>query len=207
MAESLLGMILYFNRKFSTLLVNQSRHIWDRDVLSDTNRLGSQTVILIGYGNIARECARVLKVFGCRIIGVKHSPYNSLLDKDADTILHPNHLKEILPECDHIVTILPGTRENDGILSREYFSLMKKGAFFYNIGRANCYKEPDLLWALDEKILAGAGLDVFATEPIPHTSTLWDKPEILIMPHGSALCKEYIPMFIQEMIPKMRVFL
>ncbi|NLG17836.1 MAG: D-2-hydroxyacid dehydrogenase [Fibrobacter sp.] len=206
MAESLLGMILFFNRKIPALLSNQKQHIWDRDVLSNTNRLGSQSVVLIGYGNIARECAHVLKEFGCRVIGVKHSPYDAFLDKDADAIHQPEELVEVLAKADHIVTVLPGTNENRDLLSRDLFSVMKKGAYFYNIGRGNCYRESDLLWALDQKILAGAGLDVFNEEPLPDTSPLWDRADVLIMPHGSALCKEYIPMYIRELIPKLRAF-
>lgn len=75
---------------------------------------------------------------------------------------------------------------------------MKPGAYLYNLGRGNCYREEDLLAALKKGPLAGAGLDVFAEEPLPPTSALWEQPNVLITPHSSAISREYIELFIHE---------
>jgi phosphoglycerate dehydrogenase-like enzyme len=73
---------------------------------------------------------------------------------------------------------------------------MKPGAFWD--------EEEDLLTALKDGPLAGAGLDVFAEEPLPVTSPLWDLPNVLIRPHSSAISREYIDLFIQEWIEIIR---
>ena len=75
---------------------------------------------------------------------------------------------------------------------------MKQGAFLYNLGRGNCFGEEELMNALMDGPLAGAGLDVFTEEPLPASSPLWDQPNVLITPHSSAISQEYIDLFIQE---------
>ncbi|HEX3020445.1 MAG TPA: NAD(P)-dependent oxidoreductase [Chitinispirillaceae bacterium] len=206
MAESLLAMILYFNRRIPQTLLQQKNHIWDREFLNHTCRLVRQHVVIVGYGNIARECARVLKVFGCRITGVKHSPYDSRLDKDADTICHPNQLPDILGNCDHLVSILPGTESNLDFFNKERLSAIKPGAFFYSIGRGNCCKDETILWALDNGLIAGAGLDVFYYEPLAADSPLWDHPNVLTMPHGAAIVQDYLPMYFEEITEILKRF-
>ena len=81
---------------------------------------------------------------------------------------------------------------------------MRPGAYLYNLGRGNCYREKDLLFALENGPLAGAGLDVFAEEPLPATSPLWDKHNVVITPHSSAISQEYIDLFIQEWLGTLR---
>lgn len=206
MAESLLAMILYFNRRIPQALFQKKNHVWDRGFLNTTTRLASQHVVIVGYGRIARECARVLKVFGCRITGVKHSPYDSQLDKDANAICHPDQIEDVLKKCDHLVSILPGTDLNREFFNRKRFSAIKPGAFFYSIGRGNCCKEDDLLWALDKGLIAGAGLDVFYEEPLPQNSALWDHPEVFIMPHGAAIVRDYLSMYFDELSEILRDF-
>lgn len=83
---------------------------------------------------------------------------------------------------------------------------MKRSACFYNLGRGNVYDENDLTWALTNNVIAGAGLDVFAEEPLDKQSVLWNLPNVFIMPHGSAIFKEYMPMFIEELKAKLKAF-
>ncbi len=199
MAESLLSMILYFNRRIPQAVLQQKNHIWDRDFLNQTSRLSTQHVVIVGYGTIARECARVLKVFGCRITGVKHSPYDCTLDKDTYAICHPDQIENVLRSCDHLVSILPGTESNNCFFNKKRFSAIKPGAFFYSIGRGNCCKDEDLLWALDRELIAGAGLDVCYQEPLSQNSSLWDYPDVLIVPHGAAIVRDYMALYFKEL--------
>jgi len=103
-----------------------------------------------------------------------------------------------------VVIVLPGGAETDGIFTARHFNAMKPGAYLYNLGRGNCYSEEDLLDALKNGPLAGAGLDVFAEEPLPPTSPLWEQPNVLITPHSSGISREYIDLFIHEWIEKLR---
>jgi phosphoglycerate dehydrogenase-like enzyme len=82
-----------------------------------------------------------------------------------------------------VVSILPSTPETQNFWNDATFALLPRGALFVNIGRGRTVDEPALLRALDAGQLIGAGLDVVAVEPLPADSPLWDRPEILIVPH------------------------
>lgn len=207
MSESLISMILFFNRKIKRTLHNQKFKIWDRNYLSNTHSLIYQHALIVGFGSIARASAQILKSFGCKITGIKRSPYNPLLDRYADDIIHPERIDSYLSQADHVISFLPEGRETDGFFTRSFFGKMKKSAFFYNLGRGNCYNEKDLVWSLKNKVIAGAGLDVFSEEPLTETSSLWSLPNVIIMPHGSAICEEYLSMYIVELITQLKVFL
>ena len=115
-----------------------------------------------------------------------------------------DRLEEELPCADHVVLLLPGGRATDGIFTERHFNAMKPGAFLYNLGRGNCYREEDLITALKNGTIAGAGLDVFAEEPLPADSPLWEQPNVLITPHSSAISREYIDLFIREWLETLR---
>lgn len=202
MRESLLSMMLFFNQRIDIL--QQAKQWNKRTILSNTDRLCRQTVMIIGFGNIGRSCASLLKAFGANIIGVKRSGRNPKTDDDADLIIRADQLTKHLPKTDHIVLILPGGRGTDKTFSKACFTSLKHGACLFNIGRGNCYSEENLIHALKSGQLAGAGLDVFATEPLPETSELWSLPNVLISPHASAVCKYYLPTFADEFIANLK---
>ena len=142
--------------------------------------------------------AELLSAFGARITAVKRNISGFKGTTYLGRVISYDHLEEELPEADHVVFVLPGGNETDGIFTARHFNALKPGAFLYNLGRGNCYREEDLLAALSNGRLAGAGLDVFAEEPLPPKSLLWEQPNVLISPHSSAISREYIDLFIQE---------
>jgi phosphoglycerate dehydrogenase-like enzyme len=198
MAESLMSMALYFNRRIERSLMLKRERKWDRRFLDDAVTLTSQCAMIVGYGNIGRDCARLLKAFGCRVVGVKRD--TSIADKYADRIISFDDIESELPQTDHIIFVLPSDTQTDNIFTRRHFDMLKRGAFLYNIGRGNCCKESDILYALNNGILGGAGLDVFAQEPLPVHSPLWDFPNVIITPHSSAIALEYLDFFIDEIL-------
>jgi len=121
-----------------------------------------------------------------------------------DRIISFDRLEEELPSADHVVLLLPGDKETNGIFTDRHFNTMRPGAFLYNFGRGNCYQEADLLSALKHGHLGGAGLDVFDEEPLPPSSPLWEQQNVLITPHSSAISQEYIDLFIEEWLERLR---
>lgn len=210
MAESLLAMILHFNRRIPLLEANQRRHAWDPAALGDARSLAGQRALIVGYGNIGKACGDLLAKLGCRITGVRRSPASEPSTSAArppgapERVATPADLLAELPEADHLVFALPGGEETEAIFTMDHFRAMKRGAFLYNLGRGNCYHEEDLLAALSEGIVAGAGLDVFAREPLPEDSPLWELPNVLVMPHASAIFVEYMDFFVEELIGHLR---
>ncbi len=204
MRESLLAMMLHFNRRLDRCLAGQKKGVWDRNALDGSSILSSQRVLILGYGAIGRLTAELLKAFGARIIGVKRNLAGFEHDPFAEKVVKFEDLERELALADHIVLILPGSPETENLISEKHFALMKPGAYLYNLGRGNCYREEHLLNALRNGPLAGAGLDVFRHEPLPADSPLWSLPNVLIMPHASAICREYLDLYVEEFLTIVR---
>jgi len=200
MRESLLSMMLYFNRNLKKSQVDQSNKVWGRFGYNDCAALFNQQVLIVGFGSLGQSMAELLKAFGAGVTAVKRSITGFENHPLADRIITFDQLELELPNADHVVLVLPGGSETEGIFSARLFNAMKQGSYLYNLGRGNCYHEQDLISALQSGRLAGAGLDVFAEEPLPETSPLWEQPDVLITPHSSAISREYIDLFIQEWI-------
>jgi phosphoglycerate dehydrogenase-like enzyme len=96
-------------------------------------------------------------------------------------------LDALLPQADAIVLSLPLTDETRGMLGRERFARMRDGAIFVNVGRGGVVDESALVDALRSGKLRGAALDVFAEEPLPPESPLWDLDNVILSPHTAAL--------------------
>ena len=197
MRESLLSMMLYFTRRVGRSLSDQQSRVWGRNGYSSCTALFSQQVLIIGCGALGCSIAELLKAFGCRVVGVRRTPQLGAVPH-LDRMVAFADLEAELPAADHVVLLLPGGETTNGIITARHFSLMKQGAFLYNLGRGNCYAEADLLAALAGGPLAGAGLDVFAQEPLPPESALWQLPNLLITPHASAISQEYLDLFLQD---------
>jgi phosphoglycerate dehydrogenase-like enzyme len=200
MRESLLAMMLYFNRRLALNVANQERAVWDRGASEGCCALFSQRVLIVGYGAIGRQMAELLKAFGARITGVRRSTAGSVCDPNVERIVTFARLEEELPVADHVVLMLPGGAETTDLFTEQHFARMKPGSYLYNLGRGNCYREEHLVHALLAGPLAGAGLDVFRVEPLPPSSPLWKLPNVLITPHASAISREYLDLYIEEWI-------
>ena len=198
MRESLLSMMLHFNRQVARSLADQKERVWGRLGYSECVGLFNQRVLIVGFGSLGRSMAELLNAFGAQITAVKRHTSGFEEYPGIDRVITFDRVEEELPRTDHVVFLLPGGVETDAIFTARHFNAMKPGAYLYNLGRGNCYREEDLLSALDNGPLAGAGLDVFAGEPLAAASLLWDQPHVLITPHSSAISREYVDLFIQE---------
>lgn len=198
MRESLLSMMLYFNRRLGKSLEDQVHRRWGRPDYSACVGLFAQRVLIVGLGSLGQSMAELLKAFGAHVTGVKRNPEYFAGSPFVDRVIAFDALEEALPEADHVILLLPGGTATDGIFTARHFNAMKPGAYLYNLGRGNCHREEDLVVALENGRLAGAGLDVFAEEPLPASSLLWEQHNVLITPHSSAISREYIDLFIEE---------
>ncbi|HTP66764.1 MAG TPA: D-2-hydroxyacid dehydrogenase [Geobacteraceae bacterium] len=204
MRESLLAMILFFNRRLGRMLENRPNKIWDRHDYDGAVSLFSQHVLIVGYGSVGRQMAEILRGFGATVTGVKRDIRGFEHDPFAARVVTFDSLPEELPLADHVVLVLPGEADTEGIFTASHFAMMKKGSHFYNLGRGNCYREEDLVNALRNGPLAGAGLDVFATEPLPSSSQLWELSNVIITPHASAIGREYLDLYFRDWIEDVR---
>jgi phosphoglycerate dehydrogenase-like enzyme len=100
-------------------------------------------------------------------------------------------LHAALPEADFVVLTIPLTADTRGLFGAQAFASMKPSAYFINIGRGGTVDEPALIQALQNGQIAGAGLDVFASEPLPSDSPLWNMPNVIITSHYSGITPHY----------------
>ena len=151
--------------------------------------LTTATVLINGVGGIGAEAARLCVAFGSRVIGVDPRPAYEI---DGE-IIAPSELDDRLPEADFVVTTVPHTPETEFMWNADRFKAMKDSAYFINIGRGMTCKLDDLVAALDNGGIAGAGLDVFEIEPLPEGHPLWRIENVIITPHIAVADAENIP--------------
>jgi len=154
--------------------------------------LRSQTVGIIGLGNIGKEIARLAKAFGMRVVATRRSARKVGRARYVDVVYPADQLRRLLPESDFVVLALPLTRETKKMIGEAELRAMKPGAYLINIARGEIMDEEALIRALEEKWIAGAGLDVFAAEPLPPESKLWELPNVIFSPHVSGGMPHYV---------------
>jgi phosphoglycerate dehydrogenase-like enzyme len=153
--------------------------------------LRSKTVGIVGLGNIGREVARLAKAFGMRVVATRRSTKRVARAKHVDILLPTEQLTRLLKESDFVVLSLPFTSETNRLIGEKELRTMKPTAYLINIARGNIVDEEALIRALDERWIAGAGLDVFATEPLPADSRLWEFTNVIFSPHIAGGMEDY----------------
>ncbi len=197
MAESLVAMVLAMNRRFDLAQRNQTAKRWERGVYTTTRLLAGQTALILGFGAIGRHAAQRMRALGMRVHGLKRQVSSPSTDVDRLFILEELHAALAL--ADHVACILPGDASTRHLLNAAAFASMKPSAYVYNLGRGNAIDSLALVAALRSGSIAGAFLDVTPEEPLPESSPLWDAPNLLLTPHASAICVEYLSLYFQEL--------
>jgi phosphoglycerate dehydrogenase-like enzyme len=178
---ALLGM-LAFTKDLPRLLADQRARRWGHYPVAE---LSGRTLLVVGLGQIGEAVARLADAFGMRVTGLNRSGASA--SPHVHEMRRTSELHECLPEADAIVISLPLTSETAGLINADAFDRIRPGAILVNVGRGGVVDEPALVAALREGRLAGAALDVFATEPLPADSPLWELPNVLLSPHTAAL--------------------
>jgi len=178
----IMAFVLAFARDFQTYIPQQLRREWKPKPL-DTGvvHLPGATALIVGVGGIGAEAARLASAFGMRVIAT--DARRTETPPGVAELHPPEALDALLPRADFVILTVPHTPATEGFMHRARFARMKRGAFFINIGRGKTTRLDDLVAALETGEIAGAGLDVFETEPLPADHKLWTMPGVLITPH------------------------
>ncbi|MDW3216029.1 MAG: D-2-hydroxyacid dehydrogenase [Ilumatobacteraceae bacterium] len=177
-AQTVMLYLLALSRDLPRLNRAQSERRWSPGPSRDLHglRLG-----IVGLGGIGTEVERLARAFEMDVVGLRRTVRG---DEPCET--WPNEqLAELLGWADAIVVAAPLNAQTAGMFDADAFATMRRGAWFVNVGRGEIVDEVALADALSSGHLGGAGLDVFATEPLPSTSPLWDLPNVIITPHSS----------------------
>ncbi|WP_150460885.1 D-2-hydroxyacid dehydrogenase [Nesterenkonia ebinurensis] len=179
-AEWVLGAVLAEAKDFARNYRLARTKTWDR---RETKRVDGSRALIIGPGAIGREIARLLRAVGIEVTGAGRTPRAE--DPDFGVVVPSAELPEHVGEFDIIVNAAPLTPATRNLIGPQTLSAAKPGAHFINIGRGASVDEPALIAALQEGPLGFASLDVFAQEPLPAESPLWELENVMIASHMS----------------------
>jgi phosphoglycerate dehydrogenase-like enzyme len=206
-AETVLAMILFFGRGLDYAVEGKRRGEWWQDPFysADTplSELDGSTVGLVGFGGIGKEVARRVASLGARVVALKRTPASEdeteltpvygkgSLAERIKILRGKSAIEALLERSDVIVVSAPETPETRGMIGEREIGFMKPGALVINVSRGRLIDEAALVKALGEGRLRGAGLDVFAEEPLPSDDPLWRLPNVLITPHVSGVTRGF----------------
>lgn len=179
-AEWVIGAMLAFATGLHRSIVDQQRGTWTTG--RATGRLEGARLAVVGPGPIGRATATRAIALGMSVSLVGRHPRRHETFGD---VLGVDQLHAALRGADHVLDALPLTDDTRGLFDAAAFAAMETRARFYNVGRGGTVDEPALVEALQDGVIAGAALDVFATEPLPDDSPLWTMPNVIVSPHVS----------------------
>ena len=165
-----------------------------------TNLIGARVTIL-GGGGITESLVRLLQPFGCHITVVRRQATD--LD-GVDDVLEADRFADALPGADLVVLALALTPETEGIISAGELELMERHAWLVNVARGKHVVTDDLVVALREGIIGGAGLDVTDPEPLPPGHPLWSMPNCIITPHVGNTPEMAVPLLSERIRTNVR---
>jgi phosphoglycerate dehydrogenase-like enzyme len=184
LAEFAILGLLAVAKELPRFVEDQRARAWP-EVRRPLRELDGQTLFLVGLGDIGRETARLGKAFGMRTVGFRRT--EGPPPEHVDEVHGPRRLAELAGRADAMVVSLPLTDQTAGLIDRATIEALPPSCIFVNVGRGGVVDEPALVDALGERRIAGAVLDVFATEPLPDSSPLWTLPNVIVTPHAAAL--------------------
>ncbi|HEV2895677.1 MAG TPA: D-2-hydroxyacid dehydrogenase, partial [Actinomycetota bacterium] len=184
LAEFAVLGLLVVAKELPRLVEQQRARAWP-EVHTPLRELSGQTLFLVGLGEIGREVARLGKALGMRTVGFRRT--EGPPPDGVDEVHGPQRLTELAGQADAMVVSLPMTEQTAGLVDRATIERLPASCIFVNVGRGGVVDEPALIGALRDRRIAGAVLDVFATEPLPADSPLWMLPNVLVTPHAAAL--------------------
>jgi phosphoglycerate dehydrogenase-like enzyme len=179
----LMSMLMFVKDVFHLNAEKENRH-WARYC---GEQLAGKTLGVVGLGRVGSEVARLGKCMGMYVIGTKRTTEGvDPASLHVDELIGWTELHTLLRQSDFVVLITPHTPETDGMIGAEELRAMKQGAVLINIARGAIVDEAALIQSLQSGHLGGAALDVFAQEPLPPESPLWELPNVLISPHSAS---------------------
>jgi len=143
--------------------------------------LYEQTMGIVGFGGTGRAVAKRAVGFGMRVLGVDIEDVAP--EPGVEAIWKPDRLADLLGVSDVVVIGLPLTKATHHLFTRERFTQMQRHAILINVTRGEIVRGEDVLAAVDEGLIWGAGLDVTDPEPLPKDHPLWRHPRVIVTPH------------------------
>lgn len=197
-AEFTLGLMISALRNLAHGHAELSEGRWiGGNFARPTMTLSGKTVGLVGFGAIGQTVAKLLSGFGCTIL--YHKPHPASPAEDAALGARYAALPELLAQSDVVSLHCPLTPETAGLIDRAALGAMKRTAVLINVARGGVVVEPDLIWALQNRVIHAAAMDVFETEPLPADSPLLRLDGLTVTPHIAAIASDNFDKTVRQM--------
>ncbi len=199
MAEYTLGLVLAMAKLLPQTIHCQAAKKWHHRLNENVHE---KRALVVGTGSIGREIARLLTAAGLGVSGVGRTHRER--DPDFDVVFARGELLDALPLADYVVVVVPSTPQSRGMLGARELQAMKSSARLVNLARGDIIDETALCDALSGGTIAGAALDVFATEPLPASSPLWEMSNVIVSPHMSGDYLEHQQVMVELFIDNLQ---
>lgn len=199
LAEHVVLGLLWLAKDVPELLKRQREHYWQRFT---TNLLHGRRILLVGLGSVGRQIATVCEGLGVEVWACRRTAGGDVAG--VSRIVAVDDIHRVLPEVDALVLACPHTTETEGLIGQRELAAMKPGAGIVNVARGPVIDEVAMVRALRSGALGGAVLDVFAIEPLPADSPLWEFENVLISPHSASTVAEENDRIVDIFIENLR---
>jgi phosphoglycerate dehydrogenase-like enzyme len=185
-AEHAVAMMLALAHGLDVFAADTARGLWSRQSGGSTamQMLDGKTLLVAGLGGIGTEVAKRGNALGMTVVATREG--GSGKPPFVEYIGQPGELLALAAKADVIVSAVPLTLQTTGLYDAKFFATLKPSALFINVARGGSVVTAELVKALNEHRLGGAGLDVVDPEPLPPDHPLWKAPRVLITPHISS---------------------
>jgi phosphoglycerate dehydrogenase-like enzyme len=185
-SEAAIISMLALARDFPQYVRHQDSATWTRP--RPPALLHGKTAAILGVGSISEALAPRLQALGMKVIGITSAPREV---PGFDLIVPRSELLRVLPEVDHLIILTPLNDETRNAVGDTEFAALKPSAYLTNLARGGVVDEHALLRALEDGRIAGAALDVFATEPLPPEHPFWRMANVIVTPHVGGFNEDY----------------
>ena len=175
------SQMLRWNKRIDQHIKLQDEKNWSP--MGGDGELTNKTLLILGYGGIGKEVAKLGKAFGMNVVGIRRKPQPC---EFADEVLTMDKLEEYLPVSDFMVLALPNSEDTNDLVDKYMLEKLNNSAMLINVGRGNAIKEEDLAEALNSGVISAAALDTTKNEPLEKSSALWTAKNCFISAHDSA---------------------
>ncbi|KTG09542.1 hydroxyacid dehydrogenase [Haloprofundus marisrubri] len=186
--ETVAGMLLAFARGLHVYRDAQNRGEWTRLPYERPFTLEDERICVVGLGTLGQGIVERANGLGMNVVGVRRSgdPVDGV-----EEVYTPDRLVDAIADARFVALATPLTEETEGLVGTSEFEAMREDAYLVNVARGPVADEEALIAALRDDEIAGAGLDVFADEPLPEESPLWEFEQVVATPHVGAMTNEY----------------
>lgn len=186
--ETVVGLLLSFARRLHVYRSNEADREWAYPAWDEAFTLRGESLCVVGLGTLGQGIAARADALGMDVTGVRRTPTPV---EHVETVFTPDELREAVAGARFVALAVPLTDRTEGLVGEAEFDAMREDAVLVNVARGGVVDQSALVAALRDGGVAGAALDVFAEEPLPEDSPLWEMENVLVTPHAAAANRDY----------------